>query len=46
MKELVGYCKKCEKEIYCIDGFLNGLIQEDSSMICFKCNEEMEPIKR
>ncbi|WP_459994017.1 hypothetical protein [Priestia megaterium] len=29
MEEFIGSCTICKKEIYCINGFLNGLIQPD-----------------
>ena len=37
MKELVGHCQECQKEIYCLDGFLDGIVREDQSLICFEC---------
>jgi hypothetical protein len=36
MKELVGNCCKCQKEIYCLDGFFNGVVQ-DKQVYCFEC---------
>ncbi|WP_279326308.1 hypothetical protein [Bacillus litorisediminis] len=39
MKELIGPCTVCGKDIYCLDGFLNGVIQEDGTVVCFDCNE-------
>jgi hypothetical protein len=39
MQELVGHCKECGKEIYCRDGFLDGIVLEDKSLICFDCND-------
>ncbi|HZG72199.1 MAG TPA: hypothetical protein VEY51_11760 [Chondromyces sp.] len=39
MKELVGNCKECNKEIYCLDGFLNGVKVADG-VICFECEEK------
>jgi hypothetical protein len=41
MKELVGQCSVCHKEIYCLEGFLNGVILENKDLICFECQEEM-----
>lgn len=44
MQELVGNCKKCNKQIFCNDGFLNGVVLEDKSLICFDCaDKEQEP---
>lgn len=38
MKELIGYCHICKKEIHCLDGFLNGIIDEQTkSIVCFSC---------
>ena len=42
MKELIGPCTMCGKEIYCLDGFLNGVIQEDGTVVCFDCEGEAE----
>jgi hypothetical protein len=36
MKELVGNCCECKKEIYCLDGFLNGVVK-DKNIYCFEC---------
>jgi hypothetical protein len=40
MQELVGHCRKCGKEIYCRDGFLDGIVLKDKSLICFDCDDE------
>lgn len=40
MQELVGYCKECNRQIYCVDGFLNGIVLDDKSIICFDCSDE------
>jgi hypothetical protein len=40
MKELVGYCSTCLKEIYCLDGFFNGVQSDDRKMYCFECFDE------
>lgn len=37
MQELVGQCKECKKQIFCKDGFINGIVLEDKSLICFDC---------
>ncbi|WP_458412919.1 hypothetical protein ACNQFZ_19230 [Schinkia sp. CFF1] len=42
MRELVGVCQDCNKEIYCENGFLNGIVKEDGKLICFGCEEEKE----
>lgn len=40
MQELVGYCKKCKKQIFCNAGFINGLVLEDKSLLCFDCSDQ------
>ncbi|UJF34519.1 hypothetical protein [Paenibacillus hexagrammi] len=41
MRELVGSCKCCGKAIYCDHGFLNGMVMEDRTLLCFDCfNQE------
>ncbi|MGG4032962.1 hypothetical protein ABEV74_04510 [Paenibacillus cisolokensis] len=39
MRELVGECEVCRKEIYCEDGFLNGRLDEGGRLTCFACAE-------
>ncbi|MBO0958213.1 hypothetical protein J1P26_00590 [Neobacillus sp. MM2021_6] len=39
MRELVGICKCCNKDIYCLDGFLNGILTEEKEIHCFECYE-------
>jgi hypothetical protein len=48
MKELVGYCTLCSKEIYCLDGFFNGVQSDDRKMYCFECylNLTMKKIRK
>lgn len=41
MKEWVGYCEVCGKDIYCLDGFLNG-VKEEAALLCFDCGEQDE----
>jgi hypothetical protein len=46
MKELIGYCTSCEKEIYCLEGFFNGIQSNDLKIYCFECyesNQEKNP---
>jgi hypothetical protein len=40
MQELVGCCKKCNKTIFCDNGFLNGIVLDDKSLLCFDCSDE------
>jgi hypothetical protein len=43
VKELVGECKACKKPVFCNDGFINGVVLDDNTLICFECfNEESE----
>ncbi|MFS0864216.1 hypothetical protein [Fredinandcohnia sp. 179-A 10B2 NHS] len=38
MKELVGNCSDCGKEIYCLEGFINGVVSDDKKELrCFVC---------
>lgn len=45
MKELVGSCKCCGKEIFCLGGFFNGVIMEDQQTFCFACYEAISKEK-
>ncbi|WP_257349172.1 hypothetical protein [Pseudalkalibacillus decolorationis] len=38
MKEYIGPCKQCQKPIYCLDGFINGIVLVDG-LLCFDCQE-------
>lgn len=40
MQELVGHCKECNNNIYCNDGFLNGIVLDDKSIVCFECSAD------
>ncbi|WHX99044.1 hypothetical protein [Neobacillus sp. DY30] len=39
MKELVGHCITCSKEIFCLEGFFNGVLADDRKMYCYECYE-------
>ncbi|WP_263862290.1 hypothetical protein [Bacillus aerolatus] len=39
MQERVGTCEKYGKELYCLDGFFNG-VQEKEGVFCFECAEK------
>jgi len=41
MKELVGTCKCCDKEVYCLGGFFNGVVSDNKEIYCFDCYEEL-----
>ncbi|WP_330948459.1 hypothetical protein [Virgibacillus sp. MG-45] len=36
MREFVGYCSCCGVEVYCEDGFFNGL-HVDGVLLCASC---------
>ncbi|WP_261132535.1 hypothetical protein [Bacillus sp. Marseille-Q3570] len=39
MKEYIGKCEICNKPIYCMDGFFNG-IKTKTGVRCFDCDKE------
>lgn len=39
MKEKVGYCIICGKDLFCEDGFLNAVLENDHTLVCFSCEE-------
>ncbi|WP_256092392.1 hypothetical protein [Staphylococcus equorum] len=41
MRELVGKCSVCQKDIYCLNGFLNGEYK-DNHLYCFACASNIE----
>ncbi|ETI70042.1 hypothetical protein [Neobacillus vireti] len=41
MQELIGTCKCCEKEIFCLDGFFNGVKTKEKENYCFECYEKL-----
>lgn len=41
----MGNCSSCGKAIYCLDGFFNGVILEDSMIVCFDCDESEQGFK-
>ncbi|MFC0415395.1 hypothetical protein ACFFHH_07970 [Cytobacillus solani] len=42
MRELVSKCHLCGKDLYCIDGFFNGIHTDEQQTLCFDCAEEKE----
>lgn len=42
MQEYVGTCMVCQKDIYCHDGFIGGVVLEAGNLVCFSCYEEEE----
>ncbi|WP_277994160.1 hypothetical protein [Staphylococcus equorum] len=41
MRELVGKCSVCQKDIYCLNGFLNGEYN-NNHLYCFTCASNIE----
>lgn len=41
MRELVGTCESCGKDVFCLDGFLNG-VSEAGRLECFECADVVE----
>lgn len=41
MREFIGLCSICGKEIFCRDGFLDG-VYIDGKLICFECEKELK----
>lgn len=37
MVELVGLCVACKKEVFCRNGFLDGVVTEDKKLYCNDC---------
>ena len=40
MKELVDYCYFCNKPLYCLEGFFNGVNVKSGINSCFTCYEQ------
>lgn len=41
LRELVGTCSCCNKEVYCLDGFLNGVLSDEKYIYCMECYENL-----
>ncbi|HLR68045.1 MAG TPA: hypothetical protein VK105_13105 [Virgibacillus sp.] len=41
MRELIGTCQHCGKNVYCENGFFDG-DQKDGALLCNYCAEEQE----
>ncbi|MDF1508017.1 hypothetical protein PZE06_07450 [Robertmurraya sp. DFI.2.37] len=39
MREFIGHCKICGKEIYCENGFFNGVLLPGHDYLCFECDK-------
>ncbi|MFD2445801.1 hypothetical protein ACFSO7_17725 [Bacillus sp. CGMCC 1.16607] len=46
MKELIGKCSICQKELFCLDGFFNGIILETKELLCFDCHNSITDDKK
>ncbi|MEK4299543.1 hypothetical protein MKY30_09140 [Oceanobacillus sp. FSL W8-0428] len=44
-KEFVGTCTLCGKSVYCHNGFLEGVVQENHTLVCFACQNKTEEDK-
>lgn len=40
MREWVGSCQRCGVNIYCENGFFNGVILPGHEYLCFDCEEK------
>ncbi|WP_010530347.1 hypothetical protein [Lentibacillus jeotgali] len=39
MRELIGECQQCGKNVYCENGFFDG-VQENGKLLCNECADE------
>ncbi|MDC3416571.1 hypothetical protein [Aquibacillus salsiterrae] len=39
--ELVGNCERCGRKVFCENGFLNG-VNENNQLFCFPCSESSD----
>jgi hypothetical protein len=44
VKELVGYCENCKRQVFCLNGFLDG-VNEQGKLLCFSCADNETVIK-
>lgn len=42
MREYLGQCKICGKEICCENGFFNGVLLPEHDYLCFKCDQNKQ----
>jgi hypothetical protein len=40
MREKVGSCVRCNADLFCDNGFFQGVVLEDGKSICFDCAEK------
>lgn len=43
LKELIGVCEGCGKEVFCEDGFFDGVVEE-GRLLCNHCAEKSEKV--
>ncbi|MFD2043901.1 hypothetical protein ACFSTA_05025 [Ornithinibacillus salinisoli] len=41
MRELIGTCESCGREVYCDNGFFDG-VHDEGTLLCHQCNEGRE----
>ncbi|MFD1361548.1 hypothetical protein ACFQ4A_07750 [Lentibacillus salinarum] len=41
MRELIGQCQSCGREVYCENGFFDG-VQENGRLLCYVCADESD----
>lgn len=41
--EIVGTCVRCEKTVFCRDGFLDGVVSDTKDLYCYACYEREFP---
>ncbi|TCP26629.1 hypothetical protein EV207_11960 [Scopulibacillus darangshiensis] len=46
IREPVGPCIDCGKMVYCVSGFLNGIVLDNHNIRCYDCHEEMEGLEK
>lgn len=39
MRELIGTCSSCGREVYCENGFFNG-VHQDGKLLCNDCADD------
>lgn len=42
MREWIGTCQDCGTDIYCENGFFNGVLLPGHTYRCFDCEEKRE----
>ncbi len=42
MREVIGACQSCGKNVYCENGFFDGVQTEEGRLLCNECAEKEE----